>query len=87
MPGGNSSLICLEKIHARSEEEDDLLTKSNKKVRVRDARSEQPLTDEEMTPMKHEYDNLVECPCVGQVDTRTRAGYVSDTPRGVSLTK
>ena len=30
---------------------------------------------------------MVECPCVGHADThRIRAGYVSDTPRGVSLT-
>ena len=35
--------------------------------------------------LKHGYGSMVECPCVGHVDMRTRVGYVSDTPRGVSL--
>ena len=38
--------------------------------------------------LKHGYDYLVECSCVRHADThRIRIGYVSDTPRGVSLTK
>ena len=38
--------------------------------------------------LKHGHGYLVECPCVGHVDThRTRVEYVSNTPHGISLTK
>ena len=29
--------------------------------------------------MKHGYDNIKECPCVGHLDTRIQARYASDT--------
>ena len=32
-----------------------------------------------MKPLKHGYGNLVECPCVGHVDTRIHTGHASDT--------
>ena len=38
--------------------------------------------------LKHGYGYLVECPCVRHADMhRIRVGYVSDMPRGISLTK
>ena len=39
-------------------------------------------------PLMHGHGYSMQCPCIGHADThRIRVGYVSDTPRGVSLTK